>query len=123
MFSAKIMSCMSDVDLATLHRNRLEERVHYKLSWWARRLINDRQKQLKNNRNSHIMNHGCIVNDCHSRAAGNNETTSRRLRPGCNAERTTALRSEETDERLIENCFADDDYFTMQRRRRSGTWP
>lgn len=114
---------MSDVDLATLHRNRLEERVHYKLSWWARRLMNDRQKQLKNNRNSHIMNNG---NDCHSRASNTETTTSsQRLRPGSNAERTTALRNgaDETDERLIENCFADDDYFTMQRRRRSGTWP
>lgn len=121
MLSAKIMSCMSDVDLATLHRNRLEERVHYKLSWWARRLINDRQKQLKNNRNSHIMNNGYCVNDCHSRAS--TETTTSR-RPGGNAERTTDLRKgDETDERLIENCFADDEYFTMQRRRRSGTWP
>lgn len=115
------MSCMSDVDLATLHRNRLEERVHYKLSWWARRLINDRQKQLKNNRNSHIMNNGCIGNDCHARASNNETITSQR--PGRNAQRTTAQRNDETDERLIENCFADDDYFTMQRRRRSGTWP
>lgn len=31
------MSCLSDIDLATLHRTRLEERVHYKLSWWTRR--------------------------------------------------------------------------------------
>lgn len=31
------MAYLSDVDLATLHRSRLEERVHYKLSsWWHR---------------------------------------------------------------------------------------
>lgn len=31
------MAYLSDVDLATLHRSRLEERVHYKLSsWWQR---------------------------------------------------------------------------------------
>lgn len=27
------MSCLSDIDLATLHRNRLEERCNYKLMW------------------------------------------------------------------------------------------
>lgn len=26
---------MSDIDLATLHKTRLEEKVNYKLSWWA----------------------------------------------------------------------------------------
>lgn len=32
------MAYLSDVDLATLHRSRLEERVHYKLStWWNHR--------------------------------------------------------------------------------------
>ncbi|XP_021708658.1 NAD kinase isoform X1 [Aedes aegypti] len=31
------MAYLSDVDLATLHRSRLEERVHYKLSsWWQK---------------------------------------------------------------------------------------
>ncbi|XP_058466884.1 NAD kinase-like isoform X1 [Malaya genurostris] len=30
------MAYLSDVDLATLHRSRLEERVHYKLSSWHR---------------------------------------------------------------------------------------
>lgn len=30
------MSCLSDIDLATLHQLRLNERVHYKLSWWNR---------------------------------------------------------------------------------------
>lgn len=30
------MSCLSDIDLATLHQSRLNERVHYKLSWWNR---------------------------------------------------------------------------------------
>lgn len=31
--NATKLSCLSDVDLATLHRTRLNERVHYKLSW------------------------------------------------------------------------------------------
>lgn len=26
---------MSDIDLATLHKTRLEEKVNYKLSWWT----------------------------------------------------------------------------------------
>lgn len=27
---------MSDIDLATLHKTRLEEKVNYKLSWWTK---------------------------------------------------------------------------------------
>lgn len=27
------MSCLSDIDLATLHKSRLEERLNYKLAW------------------------------------------------------------------------------------------
>lgn len=29
------MAYMSDIDLATLHKTRLEEKVNYKLSWWT----------------------------------------------------------------------------------------
>lgn len=55
------MSCLSDIDLATLHRTRLEERVHYKLSWWTRRLTDKqtnnycRQSQINNlNRTTNV---------------------------------------------------------------------
>lgn len=36
------MAYLSDVDLATLHRSRLEERIHYKLSsWWQKSAASD----------------------------------------------------------------------------------
>lgn len=39
------MSCLSDIDLATLHQLRLNERVHYKLSWWNRpSIVQQRRK-------------------------------------------------------------------------------
>lgn len=35
---------MSDIDLATLHKTRLEEKVNYKLSWWANTKNNNNAK-------------------------------------------------------------------------------
>lgn len=99
------MSCMSDVDLATLHKTRLEERVHYKLSWWARR-FSEKQKHFKYLKNlvvrgesSATVDDGLIKRDTET----NNEAEAR----------------------LIENCSNDKEYFKSDvcRRRRSGTWP
>lgn len=166
------MACVSDIDLATLHRNRLEERVHYKLSWWARRIITDTQKQLKNHRNV-ILSGGRSQprhngTDCTTRtpatdqrqpsahqtksahAAAKHSTAHRRTADDeCEATTTTPTvpalhpaierrfgqlhnrpdertanseqNEREAERRLLENCG--DDYFSMERRRRSGTWP
>jgi hypothetical protein len=35
------MAYLSDIDLATLHKKRLEEKNHYKLSWYNRRFYDD----------------------------------------------------------------------------------
>lgn len=96
------MSCKSDVDLATLHKTRLEERVHYKLSWWARR-FSEKQKHFKNLKN--LVVSGDSSSDCASK-------------------RETEMNNE-AEARLIENCSNDKDYFGADvcRRRRSGTWP
>lgn len=96
------MSCMSDVDLATLHKTRLEERVHYKLSWWARR-FSEKQKHFKNLKNLVVCGEN---NDCINKRETETETNN------------------EAEARLIENC-SNDKYFGTDvcRRRRSGTWP
>lgn len=39
------MSCLSDIDLATLHQLRLNERVDYKLSWWNRPTVVGQQRR------------------------------------------------------------------------------
>lgn len=38
------MSCLSDIDLATLHQSRLNERVHYKLSCWNRPSVDQQRR-------------------------------------------------------------------------------
>lgn len=35
------MAYLSDIDLATLHKKRLDEKNHYKLSWYNRRFYDD----------------------------------------------------------------------------------
>lgn len=40
------MAYMSDIDLATLHKTRLEEKVNYKLSWLAQQKVGTSQASL-----------------------------------------------------------------------------
>lgn len=148
------MACLSDVDLATLHRNRLEERVHYKLSWWARRVISDTQKQIKNHRNVLLSGacNGARLRSNNVREAQRSTThqlhtpyqqsqqrwrsvalQQQQQQSNANATETAEekqrqleqqqQREREAEQRLIDNCFRDDDYFTAEHRRRSGTWP
>lgn len=107
---------MSDIDLATLHKTRLEERVNYKFSWLSRRLISDKQKQIKNSRNVILSNNA--IGDSGINYANSNCNLTSDLNSS-----DSALRNDAIDARLIENCTNDDDYFVTQRRRRSGTWP
>lgn len=95
---------MSDVDLATLHKSRLEERVHYKLSWWARR-FSEKQKHFKNLKNLVVCGESSVSADCFNKR----ETET----------------NNEAEARLIEKCSNDKEYFGTDvcRRRRSGTWP
>lgn len=138
------MACVSDIDLATLHRNRLEERVHYKLSWWARRIITDTQKQLKNHRNV-ILSTGRSLRGRQQQQPTARSTASSvggalpdttTIHPSAErchrGQRINAAESafnleqkeREAEQRLLENCcYKKDDYFTTERRRRSGTWP
>lgn len=148
------MACVSDIDLATLHRNRLEERVHYKLSWWARRMISntlserhhtqrtvasdaisDRTLNGTNRRppDDRPPNRNGLPPQSPAAAARGRHHTDRHrdlLRNSQNPETEFAI---DTDQRIIEtnknglrtfdNRFKDEDYFTTERRRRSGTWP
>lgn len=127
------MACMSDIDLATLHKSRLEERVNYKLSWWARRLISDKQKQIKNHKNVILSNGYTTTNHHQSHHNGHCSESDLLNHSNCmhnsrvssdeHVECSSPANDQEIDARLIDNCDKDDDYFTTQRRRRSGTWP
>lgn len=136
------MSCLSDIDLATLHRTRLEERVHYKLSWWTRRLTDKqtnnycRQSQLNNlNRSTNVTIISQIetqriensvvtattVSD-RSRIPAVDESNGGQTNGHCNGHRLDRfkglLNSVDDNDTSIEV-----DHFPTLRRRRSGTWP
>lgn len=152
------MACVSDIDLATLHRNRLEERVHYKLSWWARRMISNTLRERPEH--GEERHHHCqrMVN-CNTipQQTTNNDGSHRQpenptphlngLPPQSpstkrgrrhtdrhrdllyNNEKKFAIDNEiemdtnKNELRVFENRFKDEDYFTTERRFRSGTWP
>lgn len=84
------MACLSDIDLATLHRLRLNERVHYKLSWWNRRAnsnyLNFNENINKTKAKKKLEQNVCTknnVDDC--KCVSDNEITI-----NCNCNSTTA---------------------------------
>lgn len=104
------MACVSDVDLATLHRARLEERVHYKLSYTTRHYgnLNYFVKTTKNISNNELNAVNCSSN------LNNNAI--------CDKIKSENIR---LNEAVPEVSFESDcSYFSKTlRRRRLGTWP
>lgn len=91
------MASMSDIDLATLHKTRLEEKVNYKLSWLAH--FNGKSGKLT----EIVEKHKPEISDC---------------------DRELLAKSIEARDRLEFDNLSDDGYFSSDaRRRRSGTWP
>lgn len=118
------MACLSDIDLATLHKTRLEERVNYKLSWWTER---------RNSRHSDGLND--IARKCLEYNAKNNIVNIQNgvlngNLSNCNIlnEKLDRLALKNASDKLLNgdrNCENENfEYFTSTtRRRRSGTWP
>lgn len=102
------MACLSDIDLATLHKTRLEEKIKYKLSWYAPRHI--LMKHLK-------------------KVPMNEQTTTQVHQSVSWKSITTRDHDNRTHDVICENinCIDNEfrkDYFTSStRRKRSGTWP
>lgn len=119
---------MSDIDLATLHKTRLEERVHYKLSWWARRL-NDKQKHI----NKTIKQLSCkttTASSTNSMTPNKEQLLLHSSSSSCyqtnrliNSSPTATSYVNRYDGQIIENYANDEAVFTSSKRRRSGTWP
>lgn len=72
------MACLSDIDLATLHRSRLEERVHYKLSSWNRDLNNNNciNKKTKNTNSTSNVNNNNNTN--HNNISNNSKNNNQK---------------------------------------------
>lgn len=100
------MACLSDIDLATLHRTRLEERVYYRLSYTTRQYGNMGSfvKNTKNNSNAELK----TLNQNNNKIC--DKTKSQNVR----------LKEAAPDVSFESDCS----YFSKTlRRKRSGTWP
>lgn len=124
------MACLSDIDLATLHRSRLEERFNYKLSFQQphhhhhmyengftplnRSCLNRHNaSETASSKSSYLedLNGNCVMGDLAKKLNRLNFLNKQKLLN--RGESSSSLEEEE-----------DYNYFSSTtRRRRSGTWP
>uniref|UniRef100_A0A1A9WIX5 NAD(+) kinase n=1 Tax=Glossina brevipalpis TaxID=37001 RepID=A0A1A9WIX5_9MUSC len=102
------MTCLSDIDLATLHKSRLEERFNYKLTWQQEPTL-QQYKQINSN-------HRQPINDIN--VLNEKFTKKLQLKNQENFFNGCDLYLSSKEESNNNNYFS----FTT-RRRRSGTWP
>lgn len=134
------MAYLSDIDLATLHKKRLDEKNHYKLSWYNRRFYDDEPRaSLKSEEHKVKSKVGIATKSAKPKASVlqvNAKTSSVKQARAANDGSSTAhdaavntkastcdgiasgMRNRSPD-------FYDEGYFSSPtlNRRRSGTWP
>ncbi|XP_030563576.1 NAD kinase-like isoform X4 [Drosophila novamexicana] len=116
------MACRSDIDLATLHQNRLEERWHYGLAWCGAHGSSQQQqlthynelliRQSGNQHRQRVSKSGSYykVYDANNTSAA--------------ASRVKENAAKDHQNKALDRLDDDSSYFTSTtRRRRSGTWP
>lgn len=146
------MAYMSDIDLATLHKTRLEEKVNYKLSWWANTTKNNvKQYSIDGycNTKSFMRRYGNHINNKKKPVIKSSITTTSYKNTNCKSNKNAndevlknnknvfeeqSINKEICDNNKQKNYqykasldiddIHDDGYFSSEtRRRRSGTWP
>lgn len=135
------MAYLSDIDLATLHKKRLDEKHHYKLSFYNRRTYDDEMSHEQ--RRNVSLKHGehkvkskvGIVAKATTKAIVNTKTTSgvkpaRASNDDENSREAVASNNSACDSLTNGNRnrtpdFYDEGYFSSPTlyRRRSGSWP
>lgn len=126
------MSCLSDVDLATLHRSKLNERVNYELSSCCRHRQNG-IKRSQTNTNIKIATSSSSTSPLQTLSSSNSidlngsfstiqSIFSNNVHSKCHND-TTSKGINYLFDQEIDSINADDDHFPILRRRRSGTWP
>ncbi|XP_017051225.1 NAD kinase isoform X1 [Drosophila ficusphila] len=108
------MTCLSDIDLATLHQHRLEERFSYKLAWSGTGHQQTQYIDLLRRHNDSVKRQRIIQNKANfaSTKARDQNVASE------NSANGLANHQDKSEE------DPDDGYFdSTTRRRRSGTWP
>ncbi|GAB0093977.1 hypothetical protein DMENIID0001_091750 [Sergentomyia squamirostris] len=113
------MACLSDIDLATLHKTRLEEKIKYKLSWCALR------RPLMTMVHQHTVADEVMVGG-RSTMMGNevhhqSDFVAKVTQPSRDGRIHDVIR--ENANGMMDNEFRKDYFTSSTRRRRSGTWP
>lgn len=129
------MAYLSDIDLATLHKKRLDEKNHYKLSWYNRRFYDDelshQQQSISLKREEHKVKSKVGAKTSKAKANVSNEnSTSAKTELALNDGNENIAQVENkisdcTANRNRSPDFYDEGYFSSPtpNRRRSGTWP
>jgi hypothetical protein len=126
------MAYLSDIDLATLHKKRLEEKNHYKLSWYNRRFCDD---EISREQRSLLKLEEHKVKSKVS-AVAKSTTTKSKVKTSLTIRQARADNVSIENQTSEDNCSTqitvnhaseifDDGYFSSPslNRRRSGTWP
>lgn len=144
------MAYMSDIDLATLHQTRLEEKFNYRLSWLTNHKARTSVPNIgdgsnKKSYNVHhkgdtkktnnavdsnvtkVIKNASDISNKKNNNAKNNKNNKQNV--GCDSTKEILAKEIEARElaahgKLLEFVDDDDGYFSSDaRRRRSGTWP
>jgi hypothetical protein len=130
------MAYLSDIDLATLHKKRLEEKNHYKLSWYNRRFYDDemsreQRSSLKLEEHKVKPKVTAVANIMQTTTISKGKTslTSKQTRVDNNNVENFAAKGKSSARTIVNynrslNVY-DEGYFSSPtlNRRRSGTWP
>lgn len=112
------MAYVSDIDLATLHKKRLDEKNHYKLSWFGQSYDDGMSHQQQKN-GEHKVKSKVVAK---SAKASTGAKVSSKPAPALNEVRRV---DKAPPSRNRSPDFYDEGYLSSptMSRRRSGTWP
>ncbi|KAH8384837.1 hypothetical protein KR093_009664 [Drosophila rubida] len=124
------MACRSDIDLATLHQHRLEERLHYGFAWCSGAHGSSQQQQQQQrltHYNEQLIRHSATQQRQRLANTSGYYKLDDRQPTGadsvaCKVKENIANNNQQQSQQQAEDEY--DSYFTSTtRRRRSGTWP
>lgn len=132
------MAYLSDIDLATLHKKRLDEKNHYKLSWYNRRFYDDEldheQRSSRQHEDHKVKSKVDTSSTKHKASVNAKTSTAKPARAVNDGNNNAAAHDAAVNKSSARNLitkgnrspdFYDEGYFSSPtlNRRRSGTWP
>jgi hypothetical protein len=127
------MAYLSDIDLATLHKKRLDEKNHYKLSLFNRRFFDEDDHPSKPSSQPSIYNN-LNLHQRRDKLKGRNPKINARvpssdsvqsdISSSCSSSRSSSVSKSIDLASRLDQDFYDEGYLSStQSRTRSGTWP